>query len=205
MSVEGSDERFFPQNAGTFAAGLAWSITSTIAADVPRGIGPSGGALEKFDRRYYKLDSWMGPIGLPDDPFKAVADADGSFLTERGKKSLRQGIYARALPVPYQNSQPFGRQNRAGGPTDVQPSRSISIAQKRQGSVAIEKLFLSAPLDWSAAGMGAGLKGRDSMPRPTQYRLTSSLISWLEHVLPHHSLNQFERLSALSKASLKIS
>ena len=144
-----------------------------MAAHVPGDITTSRGALDKVDRRYYRLDSWMGAIGLPDDPYKAVADADGGFRTERGKTSLRQGIYPLA---PYQS--PIRIHIHLDGKTErvdqrmYSPRVPISIAHKRQGNVAIEEtLFLSAPLDWSAAVTGAGLKGRDSTPRPTQYLL----------------------------------
>jgi len=154
-------------------ASALFVATMVMAADPPRGVGTSGDGLDKVDRRYYKLDSWMGAIGLPDDPLKAVGDADGSFRTERGKTKLRQGIYPRAL---YQS--PIRIHARLDGKTErvdqrmYSPRVPISIARKRQGNVAIEEtLFLSAPLDWSSAVTGEGLKGRDSMPQPTQYLL----------------------------------
>lgn len=153
-----------------FTLFLASIMTS---AETPRGGSAAGTTLDKVDRRYYSLDSWMGAIGIPDDPFKAVVDADGSFRTERGKSKLRQGIYPLA---PYQS--PIRIHSRLDGKTErvsqamYSPRVPISIAHKRQGNVAIEEtLFLSAPLDWNAAVTGAGLKGRDSMPRPTQYLL----------------------------------
>jgi hypothetical protein len=151
-----------PKAFGIFAAGAALLI-----------IGIAAKASDKVDRRYYRLDSWMGAIGLPDDPFKAVADADGSFLTERGKAKWRQGIYPLA---PYQSA--IWIHCRLDGKTErvdqrmLSPRVPISVTHKVQGDVAIEEtLFLSAPLDWSAAVAGAGLKGRDSLPRPTQFLL----------------------------------
>lgn len=164
----------FRHTLGLIEAASALLLASMMmAADTPGDFRTSRGALDKVDRRYYKLDSWMGAIGIPDDPFKAVADADGSFRTERGKTSLRQGIYPLAL---YQS--PVSIHSRLDGKTErvdqrmYSPRVPISIAHKRQGNIAIEEtLFLSAPLDWSSAVTGAGLKGRDSMPRPTQYLL----------------------------------
>ena len=152
----------FRKTLGLLAAGLACSMTSTMAADVPRDSDAPQKALEKVDRRYYDLDSWMGAIGLPDDPFKAVVDADGSFLTERGKKSLRQGIYPLALyQSPIRIHSRLDRKTERVGQELYSPRVPISIARKRQGNITIEEtLFLAAPLDWSAAVMGPGLKGR---------------------------------------------
>ena len=46
-----------------------------------------------MNHQYYSLDSWIGAIGLPDDPFKCVVDADGTFWTELGMSSGRFGVY----------------------------------------------------------------------------------------------------------------
>ena len=45
-----------------------------------------------MDYRYYSLDSWICALGLPDDAYKCVADADGRFLTELGGGN-HQGVY----------------------------------------------------------------------------------------------------------------
>ena len=52
--------------------------------------------LEIVDYRHYALDSWIGAIGLPDDAYKCVVDADGRFMTELGKSKGRQGVYPNA-------------------------------------------------------------------------------------------------------------
>ena len=162
----------FQKASSLFLSGVALLATGMLATATGGGGAPRG-ASDQVDHRYYRLDSWMGAIGLPDDPFKAVADADGSFLTERGKSKWRQGIYPLA---PYQS--PIRIQARLEGKTErvdqrmVSPRVPISITHKLQGDVAVEEtLFLSAPLDWSAAVTGGGLKGSDSVPRPTQYLL----------------------------------
>ena len=115
------------------------------------------------------------------------------FSTERGKKSLRQGIYARALTSSLSEftavwtAKPSGWANGCAALAFPSPlpksARAVSPSRKR---FSCQRPSIGVPLGW------AGLKGRDPMPRPAQYLLTSSLISWLEHVLPHHSLNQFE-------------
>ena len=77
----------------------------------------------------------MGAIGLPDDPFKCVVDADGTFWIERGKTALRQGIYPLAL---YQS--PIKIHCRLKGTTErvdqrmYSPRVPISIAHKDKGA-----------------------------------------------------------------------
>jgi hypothetical protein len=161
------------QAMGLATAGVALFVVSMKADGVPRASRVTEDALDVVDYRYYALDSWMGAIGLPDDPLKSVVDADGTFWTERGKTSLRQGIYPLAL---YQS--PLKIHCRLDGATErvdqrmYSPRVPISIAHKRQGSVAIEEtLFLARPLDWTAEVTGPRLKGRNSLPRPRQYLL----------------------------------
>jgi hypothetical protein len=122
---------------------------------------------------YYALDSWMGAIGLPDDCFKSVVDADGAFRTEIGRTSHRTSLYPLA-----QNQSPVKIQARLAGAMErvdqrmLGPRVPISISRKRHGAIHIEEtLFLARPLDWSAAVLGTDLKGRDSQPRPRQYLL----------------------------------
>jgi hypothetical protein len=163
----------FRKIASFTAAALAVLSIRAAAEGVPKRPRETPDGLEVVDRRHYYLDSWMGAIGLPDDPIKPVVDADGTFWVERGKSSARQGIYPLAL---YQS--PIKIHARLDGTTErvdqrmYSPRVPISIAHKKQGPVAIEEtLFLAAPLDWSASVMGEGLKGRDSLPRPRRYLL----------------------------------
>ncbi len=123
------------------------------------------------DGRYYSLDSWIGAIGLPDDPFKSTVDADGAFWTERGKASGRFAVYPLApnqTPLKIQADLDGGTQRlsqRLWG-----PRVPISVTVKRQGDVLVEEtLFLAGPLDWSAGVTGAELEGCDSRPLPRQY------------------------------------
>jgi hypothetical protein len=150
------------------AGGLAFSISAVRAADA---LSASSPASELADHRFYYLDSWMGAIGLPDDPFKTLVDADGTFWTEQGKTSLRQGIYPLAL---YES--PLRIHSGLAGTTErvdqqmYSPSVPVSIAHKRQGDVAVEEtLFLAGPLDWSSEPTGSALEGKNSLPHPRQY------------------------------------
>ena len=62
--------------------------------------GEASTARDAVDFRYYSLDSWIGAIGLPDDPTKCVVDADGTFMTEMGRSSNRWGVFPL---LPYQS------------------------------------------------------------------------------------------------------
>ena len=133
----------------------------------------AGDSPEIVKHQYYSLDSWIGAIGLPDDPFKAVVDADGVFWTELGMSTGRFGVYPFAP-----NQTPVKLRSYLEGESErvdqrlYSPRVPVSIAHKRQGSVAIEEtLFLARPLDWSGAVQGSELRGRDSRPAPHQYLL----------------------------------
>src|ERR1051325_8868626 len=69
---------------------FAFALVSNSLA--PR-LAAAAGDTDLVDHRYYYLDSWTGAIGLPDDPFKSLVDADRTFWTEQGKNALRQGFY----------------------------------------------------------------------------------------------------------------
>ena len=128
---------------------------------------------QAVDHRYYYLDSWNGAIGLPDDPFKTLVDADGTFWTEQGKTSLRQGFY----PLAVYESPLKVHADLVGGTQRVDEHMlstrvPISIAHKRQGTVLVEEtLFQAVPLDWSSKPTGAALKGKNSLPHPNQFVL----------------------------------
>jgi hypothetical protein len=152
-------------------------ITIALVLSMPSMVAAAGSdaqtAADMVDHRYYYLDSWMGAIGLPDDPFKTLVDADGTFWTEQGKTSLRQGIYPLAL---YES--PLKIHSGLKGTTErvdqymYSPRVPVSIAHKRQGNIAVEEtMFLASPLDWSSEPTGAALKGKNSLPRPRQYLL----------------------------------
>jgi hypothetical protein len=75
---------------GLVARTVAWAVVLPVALCLrcmaqdspdPRSSG------------HYSLDSWMAAVGLPDDCFKSIVDADGAYLTELGRASLRQGVY----------------------------------------------------------------------------------------------------------------
>jgi hypothetical protein len=123
------------------------------------------------DHRYYYLDSWTGAIGLPDDPFKTLVDADGTFWTEQGKNALRQGIY----PLAVYESPLKVHADLQGGTKRVSqqmynPRVPVSITRKRQGDVTVEEtLFQSVPLNWSSKPTGAELKGKNTVPHPSQF------------------------------------
>jgi len=51
------------------ASGLALRVGSMQAKETPRNTRATQDASEGVNHRYYYLDSWMGAIGLPDDPF----------------------------------------------------------------------------------------------------------------------------------------
>jgi hypothetical protein len=77
--------------------GLALVCASPLAAaNLPSSDSVSA-TTDMADHRYYYLDSWTGAIGFPDDPFKSLIDADGTFWTEQGKTASRQGIYPLAV------------------------------------------------------------------------------------------------------------
>jgi hypothetical protein len=148
-------------------------LLSIAAGNLYRVGGAAVPTTDISNHRYYSLDSWIGAIGLPDDPFKSVVDADGTFSTELGKTSGRFGVYPLAP-----NQTPVRIRSYLEGSTErvdqrmLGPQVPISITHKRQGAVAIEEtLFLARPLDWSADVKGGGLKGRDSRPLPRQYLL----------------------------------
>lgn len=161
------------------AVGSILFAISTAAQDRSATTNAPRAASDSADHRYYYLDSWMAAIGLPDDPFKTLVDADGTFWTEQGKTSLRQGIYPLAL---YES--PIKIHSGLRGTTErvdqqmYSPRVPISIARKRQGDVAIEEtLFLAGPLDWSPQPTGAALKGKDSLRHPRQYLLMTEYIN----------------------------
>jgi len=154
---------------GIFTVALALAIPGVAAAPSTDAQAAESGV----DHRYYYLDSWRGAIGLPDDPFKALVDADGTFSTEEGKTSLRQGIYPLAL---YES--PITIHSTLRGTVErvdqhmYSPRVPVSIAHKRQGDIAIEEtLFLARPLDWSPQLTGAALKGKNSFRQPRQFVL----------------------------------
>ena len=159
--------------------GVAFFLLSATAGNIYRLWGSTAQATDIVNHRYYSLDSWIGAIGLPDDPFKSVVDADGTFSTELGKTSGRYGVYSLAP-----NQTPVKIRSYLEGSSErvdqrmFGPRVPISITHKRQGTVAIEEtLFLARPLDWSAEVKGGGLKGRDSRPLPRQYLLMTEYIN----------------------------
>jgi hypothetical protein len=131
------------------------------------------------DYRFYALDSWMGAIGLPDDHFKAVVDADGRFLVEFGKSKGHQGVYPHP---PVQNKLTI-HADLAGGTVRIDqrlqsPRVPIAVTRKRQGNVAItEHLFLAQPLDWTATGKGTQGQIRVSPPDRRQYLLMVAYVN----------------------------
>ena len=160
-------------------AGVAFFLVSVAAGSICRVCGAAEQTAYSVNHRYYSLDSWIGAIGLPDDPFKCVVDADGAFLTELGMSSGRFGVYPLAP-----NQTPLRIRSYLEGSTErvdqsmFRPRVPISITHKRQGAVAIEEtLFLARPLDWSADVKGGALKGRDSRPLPRQYLLMTEYIN----------------------------
>lgn len=162
--------KLFRQGIGPAAAGTAILLISIAA---PCATEAAVDTEERVNRGYYALDSWIGAIGLPDDCFKSVVDADGTFWTELGRTSRRTSLYPLAP-----NQTPLKIQGRLAGVTErvdqrmFGPRVPISITRKRRGAIAIEEtLFLARPLDWSAAVQGAELKGRNSQPSPRQYLL----------------------------------
>lgn len=126
-----------------------------------------------MDYRHYALDSWIGAIGLPDDCFKCVVDADGRFQTECGKSKGHQGFYPDA---PAQNKVVIQADVVGGATRTGQRMHSarapVSLTHKRSGDVTItEQLFLARPLDWSARVTGAALRDHPSRPDARQYLL----------------------------------
>src|ERR1039458_9151870 len=79
----------------TVVAGIrvAFLLVSLGAGSLCRAYGAAANTTDTLTHRYYSLDSWIGAIGLPDDPFKSVVDADGTFWTELGLSSGRFGVY----------------------------------------------------------------------------------------------------------------
>lgn len=159
--------------------GVAFFLVSIAAGSIRRLCGAEARTTNIVNHRYYSLDSWIGAIGLPDDPFKCVVDADGTFWTELGMSSGRFGVYPLAP-----NQTPLRVRSYLEGSTErvdqhmFGPRVPISITRKRQGAVAIEEtLFLARPLDWSADVKGGALKGRDSRPLPRQYLLLTEYIN----------------------------
>lgn len=155
------------------AVGAALFLTSLKVASTDGASEAPANELDVADHRYYDLDSWIGAIGLPDDPFKSVVDADGTFWTELGKASERFGRYPLAL-----NQTPLKIHAHLAGTTErvdqrmYNPRVPISVTHKRRGNISIEEtLFLARPLDWSADVKGAALKGRDTRSQPRQYLL----------------------------------
>jgi hypothetical protein len=122
---------------------------------------------------YFSWDSWIGAIGLPDDCFKSVVDADGAFWTELRPGHDRYGVYPNAPP----QSVVMIQADLSGGAKRLDqqmldPRTPICVARKQQGRVAVrETLFFARPLDWSADVKGAALKDRNTTPRPRQYLL----------------------------------
>lgn len=155
---------------------LIIGVIFRVPADAQKASLDSNAArtnLDVVDHRYYFMDSWMGAIGLPDDPFKTLVDADGTFWTEQGKSSLRQGIYPLAV---YESPLKIHADLRGGTKRVDQHMYStrvpISIAHKKQGDVIVEEtMFMAAPLDWNSAAIGAALKGKNSLPQPRQFIL----------------------------------
>jgi hypothetical protein len=154
-------------------------LVSVAAGNLCRAYGEGADTTDTVNHRYYSLDSWIGAIGLPDDPFKSVVDADGTFWTEIGLSSGRFGVYPLAP-----NQTPLKIRSYLEGATErvdqrmLGPRVPISITHKRQGGVAIEEtLFLARPLDWSADVKGGALKGRDSRPLPRQYLLMTEYLN----------------------------
>ncbi len=126
-------------------AWLSLLAVSVPAQDASHNSSATSDTSSGVDHRYYYLDSWMGAIGLPDDPFKTLVDADGTFWTEQGKNSLRQGFYPLAV---YESPLKIHGDLRGGTERVDQHMYSsrvpVSIAHKRQGDVAVEEtLFFS--------------------------------------------------------------
>jgi hypothetical protein len=149
--------------AAAFAL-ILWfaSIFPVVAAEAP----------DRVDHRYYALDGWIGAIGLPDDCFKCVVDADGRFITELGKSKGHQGVY----PHPPAQNRLSIQADVFGGTTRVSqrmhsPRVPIAITQKRYKDIAItERLFAAWPLDWTAHVKGDALRRRGG-PDTRQYLL----------------------------------
>jgi hypothetical protein len=132
--------------AATIGAGLARALLAPPAADAATG------PLDIVDYRHYALDSWMGAIGLPDDSFKCVVDADGRFMTELSKSTGHQGLY----PNPPAQNRVVIHADLLGGTARVNqrmlsPRVPIAVTRKAQGKVAVtEYLFLpSSPRPWT--------------------------------------------------------
>lgn len=147
----------------SLATALLASLAAHAATDAP----------EIVDYRHYALDSWIGAIGLPDDSFKCVVDADGRFMTELGKSKGHQGVY----PDPPAQNRVVIHADLLGGTARVDQHLvsarvPIAITRKRQGDITVtEYLFLAKPLDWSANLKGTDLRGHDSRPDSRQYLL----------------------------------
>jgi len=161
--------------ARTVVAGIgaAFFLASVVGGSLCSGYGAAADTTDIVNHRYYSLDSWIGAIGLPDDPFKCVVDADGTFWTELGMSSGRFGVYPLAP-----NQTPLKIRSYLEGATErvdqrmYGPRAPVSITHKRHGAVTIEEtLFLARPLDWNAGVKAGALKGRDSRPLPRQYVL----------------------------------
>jgi hypothetical protein len=168
--------RGFPGRLSTCPAvttALALTCGWALALCLPAAATPV--AADTVDHRYYSWDSWIGAIGLPDDAFKSVADADGRFMTELRAGSAHQSAYPNP-PVPH--ALRIQADLRGGARRVDQRMHSshtpVSITRKRQAEVSIqETLFLARPLGWSAAARGQALQGHDTRPRPHQYLLMS--------------------------------
>ena len=167
------------ENPVVAGVGVAFFLVSIVAGSTCGAFGETGNVADNVNHRYYSLDSWIGAIGLPDDPFKCVVDADGTFWTELGVSSGRFGVYPLAP-----NQTPVKIRSYLAGEAErldqrmLGPRVPVSITHKRQGAVTVEEtLFLARPLDWSADVKGAALKGRDSRPLPRQYLLMTEYIN----------------------------
>ena len=112
-----------------------WAVVARVAITflVMRGVAgnlePARGAAadtaDVVNHRYYSLDSWIGAIGLPDDPFKCVVDADGTFLdrTRHVIRTIRR-LSPRSEPVAGENSKLLGGSHGARGPAHVRAACS---------------------------------------------------------------------------------
>jgi hypothetical protein len=163
----------FQRWSGAVAAKAALAAALGMAPGAQAVADAASDAPDVVDYRYYALDSWIGALGLPDDSFKCVVDADGRFMTELGKSNGRQGVY----PDPPAQNAVVIHADLLGGATRVDqrmvsPRVPIAVTRKRQGEIAVtEYLFLARPLDWSANVKGADLRGRGSRPDSRQYLL----------------------------------
>ncbi len=165
---------FLGHSAAISRAGAALGVVLTWTSCASLKAGEASAPCNAVDYRYYALHGWMGAIGLPDDCFKAAADASGRFFTEFGKSRGHQGVY----PSPPVQNPLWIQADLLGGAVRVSqrmhsPRVPIVVTEKRQKDVTVtEHLFVARPLDWTADVTGEAMRRRESRPDSRQYLLT---------------------------------